>query len=202
MKKILLIPFCLILASCITTKVRDFTDPDYTNYAVKKILIDAPTLFFYESFSSNLQNIDVQHATIESLFLPTRTYTESEKIEIIRNNGFDSLLAIEVANEDQSSTIIGYNTNSYANAYSTGYNSTYASGSSTTTPIVSHNRSTQAQAKLYDLKTGRIIWIGNLNTKASGALYMSSGATINSMTRKIVTSLINSGHLTKIEIKK
>lgn len=197
MKTANILLICLFLTSCISTQVRDFTDPDYINYTAKKLLIDAPSPFFEESFSYKLKDIDVQYAPTTNLFLPTRTYTAEEKVEIIRRNGFDSLLIISISGDNQSSDVVGYNTNSYANAYSTGYGNAYASGASTTVPIVSNNRNTQAQAKLYDTKNGRIIWVGNLNTKASGSLYMSNSSTVNSMTKEIINSLLQKRHLIK-----
>ncbi len=201
MKLIILSILTVFLSACISTQVRDFTDPDYIEFSASKLLIEAPNHLFAESFAQELEDINVIHSPSSKLFMPTRTYTAKQKLEIMRKEGYDSLLTISISGDDQSRNVVGYNTNSYAsaNAYNTGHGNAYAygSGTSTTTTIVSHKRSTQAQAKLYDIKTGRTIWVGDLDTAASGSLYMSNSSTVNSITEKIVSSLIQKGHFEK-----
>lgn len=197
MKLFILALFTMSLTACISTHVRDFTDPDYISFQSKKILIETPSHLFEESFSNELKNIDVIYASSSSIFIPTRTYTAKDKLKIMEDKGFDSLLTINISDNHQSSKVVGYNTSSYANAYSTGYGSAYASGTSTSIPIVSHNRNSKAIAKLYEVKTGRIIWVGNLDTSASGALYMSTSTTVDSMVEEIVVSLLKKRHLKK-----
>ncbi len=205
MKNIALIFLALSLSACVSTNVRDFTDPDYTNYTSVKLLVEAPGYLFDDSFSNELKDINVIYASANDLFMPTRTYTAAEKLKIMRAKGFDSLLTIGITSDNQSKNVVGYSTNSYTNAnasaYSTGYGSAYATGSSstnaTTIPIVSHRRNTHAQAKLYDIKSGRVIWVGDIDTSADGSLYMSNTTTVNSMTEQIVSSLLEKGHLKK-----
>jgi len=201
MKKFILLVLTLSLSACISTQVRDFTDPDYISFSSNKLLVESPNHLFEKSFSDELKNINIIYAPSSQLFMPTRSYTANEKLEIMKKHSFDSLLTISISGDNQSSNVVGYNTNSYAsaNAYSTGYGNAYATGSgtSTTVPIVAHKRNTQAQAKLYDIKTGRVIWVGNLDTSASGSLYMSNSTTVDSMTNEIVASLLKKGHLKK-----
>ena len=115
----------------------------------------------------------------------------------MHKNGFDSILTIDIKGGKRSSNVVGYNSFSTANAYSTGYGNAYGSGTSTSIPIVAHNRNTQAQAKLYDLKEGRVIWVGNLKTAARGAFFMSDNTTVSSMTEEIISALLLKGHLKK-----
>lgn len=192
--------FALFLTACISTHVRDFTDPDYVSYQSRKILIESPSHLFDESFSNELKGVDVLYASSNTIFIPTRSYTAKDKLKIMKEKGFDSLLSINISGDQQSSNVVGYNTNSYANAYSYGYGSAYASGTSTTVPIVAHNRNSKAQAKLYEVKTGRVVWVGNLETTASGSLYMSNSTTVDSMVEETVASLLVKGHLKKKKI--
>lgn len=197
MKIYILVIATLFLTGCVSTNVRDFTDPDYMGFQSKKLLIESPSHLIEESFSNELKNIDVVYYLSSSIFIPTRTYTTKDKLKIMKDKGFDSLLTINISGDHQSSNVVGYNTNSYASAYSTGYGNAYASGTSTTIPIVAHNRNSKAQAKLYEVKTGRVIWVGNLDTSAQGSLYMSNSTTADSIAEEAVVSLLKKGHLKK-----
>lgn len=185
----------IMTTGCISTSVKDFTDPDYITFTSKKLLLDATNPLFDEAFKNKLKNIDIEYLSTNSLFLPTRKYTSEDKVKIIKEKGFDSYLVINIESDDSSSRVVAYQTSSTANAYSSGYGNAYATGSSSTVPITSHRRQTGATAKLYDVKTGRMAWTADINTSASGALYMSNSGTVYSMVKKIIASLLAKGHL-------
>ena len=192
---IVLSSLLIMTTGCISTSVKDFTDPDYIAFTSKKILIDATNPLFDEAFKNKLKNIDVEYLSTNSLFLPTRQYTSEGKVKIIKENDFDSYLVINIESDDSSRRVVAYQSTSTVNAYSTGYGNAYATGSSSTVPITSHKRHTGATAKLYDVKNGRMVWTADINTSASGALYMSNSDTVYSMVKKIISSLVAKGHL-------
>ena len=187
----------VITGGCISTTVKDFTDPDYRTFTSHSLLLDAPHQLFDEAFKSKLGDIDVKYSSTDSFFLPTREYTAEQKASLIQNSGFDTYLFIDIKGEEQSNRVVAYQTRSSSSAYNTGYGGAYASGSSTTVPITSHKRKTGAKATLYDVKTGRIIWVADLDTSARGSLYMSNSGTVYSMVKKVITSLLAKGHLKK-----
>ena len=171
---ILVLSLLTNLVSCRSTLIKGFTDPDYHAFKIHKLLVDAPNALFDDAFTNKTKNIDVVYAATDTIFLPTRSYTSEEKASIIKQNGFDAYLYIDITSNDKSSRVVAYQTKSTANAYSTGYGSAYASGTSTTLPVTSHKRRTTAKATLYEVKTGRVVWVADLDTKDSGSLYMSN----------------------------
>jgi hypothetical protein len=149
----------ILLSGCISTKVKDFTDPEYQTFTAKKMLIGTPNVEFDEYFVNEAKdyNLDVALVPIHKLFLPTRQYTVEQKKEAIKKNKLDSYLAINVTGDSGAqSQVVGYQSQASASAYASG-NYAHASGSSTTTPIVSHNRSPQSKATLYDPDTQNTI---------------------------------------------
>lgn len=193
MKSLSYIAMILFLSACVSTRVKDFTDPDYISFISKRLVIESPSQTFTDYFADALRRIDVEYISSDKLFLPTRSYTKDERLKTMEKKGFDSVLLVDFSGGSRSSSVVAYNTST--RIYGGGYGNTYASSS--TIPISTHRRNSQARAKLYNIKTGRIIWVGNLHTSASGALYMSNSSTVKSMTKSIVASLLRKGHLIK-----
>ncbi len=203
-KYIIVSLFTLTLSSCISTNVRDFTDPEYQTFAAKKLLVATPNQEFDDIFIQTLRNknVNITASSMSSVFLPTRKYSTEDMAKIVQKNGYDSTIIISIAGDQSSSQVVSYMTNSSAQAYSTGYGSAYATGSSTTVPITAHKRNTTSKAELYDPLKQRKIWVADLTTKASGSLYVQNDDTMESISEEVINSLLQKRHLIVKEVKK
>lgn len=203
--KYIVLCFSLIaLPSCIKTKLRDFTDPDFISFTVKKLLVVTPSQEFDDIFIQTLakKNIDVSANRFSDAFLPTRKYNKEEMLDIIKSNGYEATINITIAGDQSSSQVISYMTNSSAQVYSTGYGNAYATGQSTAIPITARNRNTASKAELYNPITQRKIWVADLNTEASGALYVQNDDTMKSISEETINSLLKRRHLVVKATKK
>ena len=196
-KYVPIITFLFILTACISTQVRDFTDPEYKTFTAKTLLVITPSQEFDDIFLNVIhdKNINVSAKRFSDVFLPTRKYSTEEMTKIIKNKGYDAVIIITLAGEESSSQVVAYMTNSSAQAYSTGYNTAYASGSGLTIPLTAHKRSTTSKAELYDPINKRKIWVADLSTKASGSLYVQNDDTMESISEEVVNTLLNKKHL-------
>ena len=197
MKIVGIIVVIFFLAGCISTQVKDFTDPEYQTFTSKKMLVGTTSLEFDDYFISEAQeyNLDVILVPMYKVFLPTRQYTIEQKLELLKKNKFDSYLIVNlIGDSGKKSRVSGYSTQSNATAYSSG-NFATARGSSTTTAIVSHSRATQSKASLFDSETQNTMWTADLNTSAKGALYTGSNDAMKDISASVIKSLIKAGHL-------
>ena len=186
----------VVLNGCISTKVKDFTDPDYRTHVVKDILIVTPSDEFDEILIESFEDegINAKVTRYGNVFLPTRRYGGEEIRNTLLEKGFDSIIYIQIAGEDSGSNIVGFMTNSNAQAYSSGYGYN-VSGSSYSMPIVSHRRDTTSKAQLFDVKNQRTVWVADLHTKAKGGFYVQDDDTMESISEEVVESLMSKGHL-------
>lgn len=191
--------FTSLLTGCISTDVRDFTDPEYNSYKVNKMLLVTPNLTFDDIFISELRSkkLNTEVVTSSQIFLPTRTYSKEDMSTLITKNKFDAILYIVVNGESSNSQVVSYLTNSSAQAYSTGYGSASATGTSTTTPIMAFSRDTSSKAELFDPVNSRKIWVANLQTSAQGAIYVQSDDTMESISEEVINSLVKKNHISK-----
>ena len=205
MRKIITVFFISTLAlsitSCRTTQIKAFTDPDYTNFTIRKFVIEADSEGAKQVIKDRLSSLDVEYTFANELFLPTRQYTKDDIANIILKQGYDSYLYIGIGKTAYSSNVTSYQTNTQTtytqntNPYTPNYGGINATGTSTTTPMTSHKSRTKAEAKLYDVRTGRVIWVANLDSEAGGKLYMNESGTDFDIAKKVVASLIAKGHL-------
>ena len=192
---VLVVLISALLSACITTQVKGFTDPDYHAYQIRRVIVDSPHPLFDEAFANKSKQVAAVFESAREIFVPTRTYSAEDQVTIIRQRGYDTYLSIEITGDDQESRIVAFQSHSTASAYSNGYGSAYGQSSTTTVPVTAHNRQTTAKATLYEVKTGRVVCIGNIQTKAGGALYMSDSGTVYSMVDSLLKDLIKQGHL-------
>jgi hypothetical protein len=193
---LLLASLTLLLAGCVTTSVRGFTDNNYKEFKIKKIAVRAPNVGFAfgeimeNSMIKNLRSSKVQAESFLSLFPPTRDWTNEEVAKQLMKDGYDSIMYVYLVGSDSSSQTISY-INS-GNAYAYGGMGTY---SGTTVPVSAISRSTQTRVKIFDIHTADVIWIGDSSTKAGGLLFMGDETQTDSISSQIVSSLKSNGHI-------
>jgi hypothetical protein len=194
---LLIIIICLFaMTGCITTNVKGYTDTDYQKYAIKKVIVRAPNAGFEfgelleKSMVEELEDEGIKAQTFIKIFPPTREWTNDQVAEILLSEGFDTIMYINLAGSNSSSSTVGYINNGNASVYGNS-----ASFNSYSTPVVTFNRYTETRIKVYFVKSGKIIWVGDTSTKAGGLAYMGDTTTTNSIAEDVVNSLKGNGHL-------
>lgn len=158
------------LSACVSTDVRDFTDPKYvTNYKVSKVIVRAPNASL--TFGTALENSIVKQLTSSgveavsflSMFPPTRSYEQSVIKAKVVEQQFNGVMYVNITGANADSSVIGYSSNSNAT-----FQNNMISSSTTTTPIIGFRRNTFLNVKLYEPKSSDVIWLADTATNAGG----------------------------------
>lgn len=212
--RVLLVATCLAAAlfshpagALRSTKVEGHTDPDFIGYQPKKVLVVvvAPTteirLQTEERMLGRMAEYGVQASTERQVFPPTRQWTPEQRVEILSRQGFDStLLVVSGAN---STTVIPFATQTYGTANTTGQihsNGTFNAqtrGASTEYNLVSVRSSAEFSAVLVQNGSGKVIWYGDIVTKAGGTLFVGERGDAKASVKGVIEGLEEGGHLVK-----
>lgn len=195
------------------------SDPSFLDKKIHNVVIDTPyesmlvsdmALNSFNNAISFYKGSEINATSMTKQFPPTRAYTPQEKKEELRKRGFDSYISIEMLNQNRTSQIVGAssfgssttsgtsNYNMYQsgnNYYGAGSGSYTTYGSSTTIPIVAHNKSSKIRVTMFDIHSEALIWFADAQTDAGGALYMDDQYTIDSVIMKVVSKLIEDKHI-------
>ena len=186
----------MVIAGCVTTSVKGYTDRDYKNFQIKKVAVRAPNSSF--SFADLLENSMVEELkkkgvsaeSFVAMFTPTRKWINKEVSTELIENGFDTVIYINLAGSNMSSHTVGYINNGSASVY--GNNASFNSSSIAMTAIT---RFTSARIHVYEVRTGDVIWIGDTDTKGDGLLFLGDKQQTDSIAAKTVEALEGSGHI-------
>lgn len=172
MRKALLLTFCLALASCASTDMAGFVDPQYKNYHASQVVVRVKgakldeTLQAEQEFLELLKSHNIKATKFTDIIPPTRHYLPSQEMALLQKTGADSLLTIHITGKDSVETYIpptfhpGQTTaqvNQFGNmAYVTTQTSPgFTTGGYSVTSLVMSTLSS-----LVDLRNGREIWRG------------------------------------------
>lgn len=190
-----------------STKVEGHTDPDFVGYQPKKVLIvviGTSTDMRQQTekrMIERLAKFNVEAATERQLFPPTRDWSPETRVEMLEKHGFDStILVVSGAN---STSVIPFARQTYGTANTTGHvygNGAFnaqTSGTTTEYNLVSVSSSAEFSAVLVQNGTGRIIWYGDIVTKAGGTLFVGERGDAKASVKGVIEGLEENGHLTK-----
>lgn len=179
-----LFSLCLLLSGCISTKVNDFTDPEYKQFQAKKILVQVPGREFEQVFvkQASKQRLTTEVITWSSLFLPTRQYTQQQIAQTLQDKQIDAVLHIDLQREHSDAQGGGYVTNNNGFGYSTHSIPT---------------RETQASAKLTLADSQVQVWTAEIQTDAQGAYNVQRDDTMESISLKVLEALLKKHHIRK-----
>lgn len=186
----------LIISGCIITKVKGYTDLDYQNFRIAKIMVRAPNVNFSfgelleKSLIKEMKRKNIEAKSFLITFPPTRKWTNEQISKQLINKGFDSIMYINLATSDSSSQVVGYISTGNAYAYSN-----TASFSGTTVAIRAFMRNTTARVTVYDIKSANVMWVGDSLTEAQGSVFMEDKTTADSIAKEVVKSLVAAGHI-------
>lgn len=192
----LLLALPLATTACVTTKVNGYTDNAYRGYKVKKVAVRAANTDF--AFAELIENAMVEALKDEGIqaesflakFPPTRELTNAEAAHALANAGFDAIMYVNLVGSDSSAQTIGYIHTGNASVYG---GSAYYSGNSLA--MTAFHRYTSTRATLYEVVSGRKVWIADSRTTAGGLAYMGDDTQTESIAEETVASLQKSGHI-------
>ena len=179
-----------------STHFESFTDPDYTGYKPMKLVVivvsgDLETVRQVEAkLSEAFQAHGVEAVSGLQLFPPTRPIESYDVFGILASHGIESALVIEPG-ERKSDVFYGGSTST------TTFNGNQAT--TTTTPQAYQSSSAHFTASLLALGANRDstrkAWYAQIETDASGWIFVSKKGNVKSTVKSIVQGLDADGHL-------
>lgn len=196
------------LCGCVKTRVTGFTDRDFVGYRIQKVLVYAANVDFEhermieKAVVGQLAKKKIPADSYIESFPPTREWSFTAVTDELTKDGFDSVMFVNFGNSKFYYTSLGTTTtgnisnNGTATTYgnNTRYNGT-TTYRTTTTESVRPDRVTAIRVDLYDIATCKPIWVGDCKTEAGGTLYMRDSTQINNFSKKLISTLKDSGHI-------
>jgi hypothetical protein len=198
----------LEICGCIKSEITGFTDRDYDKYYIQRIVVRSTSGDFQkdqqieDTLVRMFRRVGVPSDPFLSRYPPTREWSISDVSKDLIVANFDTIMYVNLISENQSSKIIGYQVDGQGSIYGTATtlgNSTTYQGStnynSTTTVLRRVSRYTAIRITIYDVKTAKVIWIGDCKTNSSGALFVGDQMQLNSFTQMLKRTLQTEQHL-------
>ena len=190
----------LLLSGCATTSIATFKDPDFSHRIYKKIVVGyglkrewGQNLFHSISSKADNINANVELVDYETIFYPTRQYSENEVRDLIQKNKIDGFLFFRLQNAGtQESYVPQYHSETTVTSNRIGgYKAdTYNYGGyNISKPYFLFN------IELVDAETERKAWVAE--SKTGGNAFAGWGDLIDSLSAKVVNGLYSEGLIEK-----
>jgi hypothetical protein len=196
-KKItLVLAATILLSACASSEIRGYTDPAYNGHKFTHLLVGvnganfATQELFIDEIVSRLEDEGVEAESFNSVFPPTRPYTDKEMYDVVNRLGLDAALFVSLGGSAYSDQVIGYQTYGTAQSYG---NSAY--GNTVTVPMRSVSRADAARLSLVDLSNGNTVWLGDAETAGQGLLNTTDEAIAGALADEIINTLQDEEHL-------
>lgn len=201
MKYILIAVLSLILTACVETTVQSQTDPEFKGSKVSKIVIDLSALPLQLKTQTEpilieqLKAAGVQAVNIRDVAPATRDYTPDQLQSIIAGSGYEAIMFIQMTDSGSRTSYAGsINNTSYTGNFNGNQFNMNSSGIST--PLILAMGNNAFKATLYDNRTGRKIWIGELDTQTRGTAFVGKmGVIASSAVQALVSKLKEDGRI-------
>lgn len=195
----------ITVTSCVSIKTTSYSDPDfiakkYNNvciYSVDQNLNRRALLeevFVYEFADAGIRAVEGS-----KLFPPTRDWVESDFQTILKKNGFDAFIKIEVLEENVNETVVPrYHTNTETQTIKkkNGKDVTVTNSNTYVTEDRNVYMNNQFQAELIDVETNKVAWKGYSSTNAN---LTAPGINVETIMEKFAESVLEElnakGHL-------
>ena len=176
------------------TDVEGYTDPDYQGYQFRTVVVQMPnaSLEFKQHVEKQiikrLKKRGIRVLMHDDLFAPTRQWDVASTAAIYQEYNVDAGIVITVGSNgtDETPGMIMYNATTTGN-FTTGY--------ATQISYVRDNAS--FEIALVDAESHRTAWIGELDTRGAGLMFVGAKSTAKSLVKGLVSELQNAGHLRK-----
>jgi len=174
------------------TDVEGYTDPDFTGYKFTTVVLHLPnaSLDFkkhvIKQLTKKLKKKNVRVLLHKDLFPPTRTWDEESSAEIYERHNVDAGIVISIGKDEysESAGMAMYNASTIGGT-TTGY--------VTQTTIVRDQ--TSFNITIVDTESRKNVWIGELDTRGAGLLFVGNKSTAKSLAKGLVREWKSAGHL-------
>ena len=174
------------------TDVQGYTDPEYIGYKFKNVVLHMPnaTIDFERRvtklLSKRLGKSGVRIFLREELFPPTREWDEEKTAQVYRRLNIDSGIVITVGATETKVTpgMVTFNSTTYGG---------------TTTGRINQMKfirdSASFQIAIVDTETANTVWIGELDTRGAGLLFVGNKSTAKGLVKHLTKEWKAAGHM-------
>ncbi|MEI6286883.1 MAG: hypothetical protein WCP79_10320 [Bacillota bacterium] len=186
----------IFLAGCdpYEVEIATFKDPEFSGKRYTNVLvcIDNKDMIIKKTFENeikfNLQKYSVRSTTDSEMFPPTRTYSETERLQAMKQDGFDSYLILAIDNYTvDKNTVAPTSQIVTGQVQQNGNNTNYIQQTQQVGGYTQTNLNVTYSAKLYDLSKNKIAWMATIKM-SSDMEYYSNRQVLASETGKILVN--------------
>ena len=182
----------LFLSAFRHTDIEGYTDPNYVGYTFRTLVVQFPnaSLSFRKhalrQLNKNLKKHRIRILQHDELFAPTREWSEEATRSIYEQHGVDAGLVITLGSTGSETTpgAVLYN-GSTVGGTTTGY----------ATQVTYHSDHASFEIALVDIDSKDTVWIGELDTRGAGLMFVGSKSTAKGLTKGLVKEWKRVGHL-------
>lgn len=186
--------FLFIITSCASTKITSVVDPEFKKAQFSDVLVISTfsDLMYKEKIEDNFKKYgkskNISISTGSEIMPPTRSYSNAEISNILEYNNIDCILVIALQDYWTSQTYVPKSTSTYGSASIIGNTIVYSQkkknygGGFISKPRVTF------ESRLFDAKTGNVIWRSTSLTKGNALADFSDLA--SSLSRTTINKLL------------
>lgn len=172
------------------TDIEGYTDPEFTDFRFKTVVVQMPnaSLGFRNLVIKRLaKEFKKQHIRMllhNDLFPPTRQWSADATREIYEQYDVDAGLVITLGSIGSKSTpgMVMYNESTY-NGMTSGY----------ATQVTYVRDHASFEIALVDAESRQTVWIGNLDTRGAGMLFVGSKSTAKGLVKGLIREWKSTG---------
>lgn len=185
-RAILAISLVITLSAFRHTEVRTNTYADYAGYTFDTVYVRLPDTsadfkeVVTERLAKQFRKLKIKMYTDEDLFSPFETWSSEAKAETLARHGVDATIEIslETANSRSGSGIIFFDADL-----------------GMASEVRSRSDSSVFHVRLIDEDSKDLVWMGILQTRGNGTLFVGAKSTAKAVSKHLVKSMKESGHL-------
>ncbi|MFA6074583.1 MAG: hypothetical protein WCV63_00245 [Negativicutes bacterium] len=168
---ILIVFAAIFVAGCdpYNVEIVTFKDPQFVNmrYAQVMVCVNNNDLIIKKTFENeikfNLQKYGVRSITDSEMFPPTRSYSESERLQALKHDGYDAYLVLAIDDyKVDKNNVAPTSQVTTGQVTQNGNNTNYVQQTQLVGGYTETNMNVTYSAKLFDVATNKVAWMGTM----------------------------------------
>lgn len=183
-------------------EVATFKSPDFASMRYSRVLVcvDSKDLITKKNFENELKynflKYSVRAATDSETFPPTNTYTEADRLQTMKRDGFDAYLVLAIddykVDKHQVAPTSQWTTGQIKQD---GDNTTYVQQTQQVGGYTETNMKVTYSAKLFDVATNKVAWMGTMKMSTDSEYYTNSQVLASETAKALVNKLVTDNML-------